>query len=250
MSAAATFPADAGRADTGPSATQAASRGARSSCAWRLQAYPENGPTPQPTSMAICSISSVCTPAEHRCGRPWRKPSRSSPCHRPLQTMAAITPAAMTVKKQRAAFGGVAGPSMAPMAEAYLHARAIGHCRFPALRFHPDLIHRGDDSIHRLPALVAAVTGDDDAVEGVQRTWLDPKIPEKSQPRPPSQSAWARLRPGRALRRVRLRRGPCLPARASKPFYLWSPPSPAFMPRRLYQRAVSAPSNRPKTSRC
>ena len=55
-------------------------------------------------------------------------------------------------------------------AEAYLHARAIGHCRFPALRFHPDLIHRGDDGIHRLPALVAAVTGDDGAIEGVQRT--------------------------------------------------------------------------------
>ena len=60
-------------------------------------------------------------------------------------------------------------------AEAYLQARAIGHCRFPALRFHPDLIHRADDGIHRLPALVAAVTGDDGAIEGVQRTWLDPK---------------------------------------------------------------------------
>ena len=65
-------------------------------------------------------------------------------------------------------------------AEAYLHARAIGLCRFPALRFHPDLIHRGDDGIHRLPALVAAVTGDDGAIEGVQRTWLDPKLPEKA----------------------------------------------------------------------
>ena len=65
-------------------------------------------------------------------------------------------------------------------AEAYLQARAIGHCRFPALRFHPDLIHRGDDSIHRMPALVAAVTGNDGTVEGVQRTWLDPKIPKKA----------------------------------------------------------------------
>ena len=65
-------------------------------------------------------------------------------------------------------------------AEAYLHARAIGHCRFPALRFHPDLIHRGDDGIHRMPALVAAVTGDDGAIEGVQRTWLDPKRPAKA----------------------------------------------------------------------
>ena len=65
-------------------------------------------------------------------------------------------------------------------AEAYLHARAITLCRFPALRFHPDLIHRGDDGILRLPALVAAVTGDDGAIEGVQRTWLDPKRPAKA----------------------------------------------------------------------
>ena len=65
-------------------------------------------------------------------------------------------------------------------AEAYLHARAIGHCRFPALRFHPDLIYRGDDGIHRMPALVAAVTGDDGAIEGVQRTWLDPKRSAKA----------------------------------------------------------------------
>ena len=65
-------------------------------------------------------------------------------------------------------------------AEAYLHARAIGLCRFPALRFHPDLIYRGDDGIHRMPALVAAVTGDDGAIEGVQRTWLDPKRSAKA----------------------------------------------------------------------
>ena len=65
-------------------------------------------------------------------------------------------------------------------AEAYLQARAIGHCRFPALRFHPDLIHRADDGIHRMPALVSAVTGDDGSIEGVQRTWLDPKRPEKA----------------------------------------------------------------------
>ena len=77
-------------------------------------------------------------------------------------------------------------------AEAYLHARAIGHCRFPALRFHPDLIHRGDDGIHRLPALVAAVTGDTGAIEGVQRTWLDPKLPEKAN----------LVRPRKALERV------------------------------------------------
>ena len=65
-------------------------------------------------------------------------------------------------------------------AETYLHARAIGYCRFPALRFHPDLIHRDDNGIHRLQALVAAVTGNDGAVEWVQRTWLDPKRPGKA----------------------------------------------------------------------
>ena len=53
--------------------------------------------------------------------------------------------------------------------EAYLHARAIGHCRFTALWFHPDLIHRGDDGIHLLPALVATVTDDNGFIEGVQR---------------------------------------------------------------------------------
>ena len=77
-------------------------------------------------------------------------------------------------------------------AEAYLHARAIGHYRFPALRFHPDLLHRDDNGIHRLPALVAAVTGDDGAIEGVQRTWLDPKRPAKAD----------LVRPRKALGRV------------------------------------------------
>ena len=53
-----------------------------------FQAYPRNGPAPRPTSMDICSISSVCAPAEHRCGAPWRRPSRSSHCRRPLPPMA------------------------------------------------------------------------------------------------------------------------------------------------------------------
>ena len=34
--------------------------------------------------------------------------------------------------------------------------------------------------MHRLPALVAAVTGDDGAVHGVQRTWPDPRMPAKA----------------------------------------------------------------------
>ena len=62
-----------------------------------------NGPTPRPTSMAICSTSSVCAPAEHLYAAPWRRPSRSSRCRRPPPPMAAITPAATSVKKRHAA---------------------------------------------------------------------------------------------------------------------------------------------------
>ena len=71
-------------------------------------------------------------------------------------------------------------------AEAYLRARALHHCRFPALRFHPALLHRDEDGVRRLPALVAAVTGDagehpgHGAIEGVHRTWLDPRRPAKA----------------------------------------------------------------------
>ena len=32
----------------------------------------------------------------------------------------------------------------------------------------------------RLPALVAAVTGSDGAITGVQRTWLDPRSPARA----------------------------------------------------------------------
>ena len=58
-------------------------------------------------------------------------------------------------------------------AERYLHARGLARCRFAALRFHPELRYREGSTVRRLPALVAAVTGDDGAVTGVQRTWLD-----------------------------------------------------------------------------
>ncbi len=134
-------------------------------------------------------------------------------------------------------------------AEAYLHARAIAHCRFPALRFHPDLIHRGDDGIHRLPALVAAVTGDDGAVLGVQRTWHDPKRPAKAHLARP-RKALGRVH-GRAVRFSGSASGATLLAGEGIETVLsWLPPFPAFMPRRLYRRAAWAPSNRPKTSPC
>jgi len=65
-------------------------------------------------------------------------------------------------------------------AERYLHARGLSRCRFAALRFHPELRYREGSSVIRLPALVAAVTGDDGAVCGVHRTWLHPRRPAKA----------------------------------------------------------------------
>ncbi len=89
-------------------------------------------------------------------------------------------------------------------AEAYLRARAIHRCRFPALRFHPSLFYRDGGGMRRLPALVAAVTADagehpgpeehsgpgehpgsgeqtaHGAIVGVHRTWLDPRHPAKA----------------------------------------------------------------------
>ena len=65
-------------------------------------------------------------------------------------------------------------------AEAYLRARGLARCRFAALRYHPELRYREGSTVRRLPALVAAVTGDDGAVAGVQRTWLDPRRPARA----------------------------------------------------------------------
>ena len=73
------------------------------------------------------------------------------------------------------------GPIDGTHAEAYLKARAIHRCRFPALRFHPSLPFRPDaGGWRRFPALVGAVTGDDGALVGVHRTWLDPRRPAKA----------------------------------------------------------------------
>ena len=83
-------------------------------------------------------------------------------------------------------------------AEAYLQARGLARCRFPALRYHPALLYRDGGGVRRLPALVAAVTGgagerpgpgerpdpgecsDHNAVCGVLRTWLDHQRPAKA----------------------------------------------------------------------
>ena len=73
------------------------------------------------------------------------------------------------------------GPIDSTHAEAYLRARAIHRCRFPALRFYASLPYRSaSGGWRRFPALVAAVTGDDGALQGVHRTWLDPARPAKA----------------------------------------------------------------------
>ena len=83
-------------------------------------------------------------------------------------------------------------------AEAYLQARAIHRCRFPALRFHPSLNYRDHGGFRRLPALVAAVAGDDGAIDGIHRTWLDPTAPAKAKVASP-RKALGRVH-GRAVR--------------------------------------------------
>ena len=66
-------------------------------------------------------------------------------------------------------------------AEAYLKARGIDHCRFPALRFHHALPFRHDAGRwSRFPAMVAAVTADDEDLTGVHRTWLDAVHPRQA----------------------------------------------------------------------
>ena len=85
-------------------------------------------------------------------------------------------------------------------AERYLHARGLARCRFAALRFHSELRYREGSTVRRLPALVAAVTGDDGAVTGVQRTWLDARSPARAGVAIAAQGARAGLRTRRALR--------------------------------------------------
>ena len=71
-------------------------------------------------------------------------------------------------------------PLEGTLADAYLRARGLGDCHFPALRFHPALAYRDAAGWRRFPALVAAVSGPDGTLEGVQRTWLHPKRPAKA----------------------------------------------------------------------
>jgi Toprim domain-containing protein len=66
-------------------------------------------------------------------------------------------------------------PIAGTLAEVYLRARGIANATdLPALRFHPACWYRpdGEASSQIWPALIAAITDEDGAVTGIQRTWL------------------------------------------------------------------------------
>ncbi len=69
-----------------------------------------------------------------------------------------------------------AGPLPGSLAQSILRDRGLSSCGpLPALRYHPACYYRPNDGqASRLPAMIAAVTGLDGLLVGVQRTFLDP----------------------------------------------------------------------------
>ena len=90
-------------------------------------------------------------------------------------------------------------------AEAYLRARGLARCRFAALRFHPGLFYRDGGGVRRLPALVAAVTGSDEARLRRAANVVAPDQARQGECEPPAQGAGPRARPCRPFRRSRRR---------------------------------------------
>ena len=153
-------------------------------------------------------------------------------------------------RKQLAATGGVAAPSMAPMQKPICTPApsAIAVSR-PC----------GSIPISSIGAMTASTAS---------RRWSPPSpammAPSRAYSAPgsiPSAPPRGRSLSDRARRSGASTAGPCalagppavrscLSARASKLCYLWLPPFPAFMLQRLYRRAAWAPSNHPKTSPC
>ena len=169
--------------------------------------------------MEICSISSVCTPVKHRYGAPWMRPVPSSPCRLPLPPMAAVTPTVMTVKKRHAAFGGAVSPSMAPMWKPTCTPAPLAIAVSRPYGFIP---------ISSIEVMTASTA---------YRRWSPPSPAIMASPRAcgASGSIPSAPRRGRSLSDRARRPGastagpahwrapsgrPCLPERASKPYYL------------------------------
>lgn len=73
-------------------------------------------------------------------------------------------------------------PIRGTLAANYLRTRGLPADECPALRFHPSVYYRPDQTGPRrvLPALLAAVTNLDGRLVGLQRTWLDPATSTKA----------------------------------------------------------------------
>jgi hypothetical protein len=74
-------------------------------------------------------------------------------------------------------------PIRGTSAESYLRARGIsGSFDWPSLRFHPAVWRRAHADAPRetWPALLAAVTDGQGVITGIQRTWLDRRLPTKA----------------------------------------------------------------------
>ena len=87
----------------------------------------------------------------------------------PPPAAAAGNDAPYDATEARAVSGRAAAPSTGRTRRA-ISTRGLARCRFAALRYHPALRYREGATVVRLPALVAAVTGGDGALIGVQRT--------------------------------------------------------------------------------
>jgi hypothetical protein len=98
-------------------------------------------------------------------------------------------------------------PIAGTLAERYLRGRGILlAARKRALRFHPGCYYRDlvTGQMQALPAMIAAVTGPDGVLTGLQRTWLDPNGAGKAQVDDPRRSLghllgngiWLGLEPG------------------------------------------------------
>jgi len=109
---------------------------------------------------------------------------------RPFERTVSVTPAPSGSPEAGRRLFRAGRPVPGTPAEAYLRARLItARLDWAALRYHPSVYYRetasapakaGEAPLETWPALLAAVTGRDGHITGIQRTWLDPLRPAKA----------------------------------------------------------------------